>query len=219
MNFLKSKYALVLTLALLAQAGVYYAAELRREKVPAVAPLTDFPAEVQGWTMVQNTPVEKEVLEVLKADDTLSRVYVDPAKTAGASLFLAFFKTQRAGQAPHSPKNCLPGSGWEPSETGTIDLQIPGEDAGPITINRYVVSRGEDKSVVLYWYQSRSRVIAGEFSAKLWLVADSIRFNRSDTALVRIVVPVRKNDEEGALRTGVEFVRAVFPALRKQLPS
>ena len=219
MNFLKSKYALVLTLALLAQAGVYYAAELRRETVPAVAPLTEFPADVQGWTMVQNTPVEKEVLEVLKADDTLSRVYVDPAKTAGASLFLAFFKTQRAGQAPHSPKNCLPGSGWEPSETGTIDLQIPGEDAGPITINRYVVSRGEDKSVVLYWYQSRSRVIAGEFSAKLWLVADSIRFNRSDTALVRIVVPVRRNDEEGALRTGVEFVRAVFPALRKQLPS
>ena len=88
----------------------------------------------------------------------------------------------------------------------------------PIRVNRYVVARGEEKSVVLYWYQSHNRVIAGEFAAKFWLVADSIRYHRSDTALVRVVVPVRAGDIDSAVNNGIAFVQAIFPDLQKQLP-
>ncbi len=91
--------------------------------------------------------------------------------------------------------------------------------AAPIRINRYVVSHGEDKSVVLYWYQSERRVIASEFAAKFWLVMDSIRYHRSDTALVRVTVSVANNDTEGATRTGVAFVQTLFPALKQYLPA
>jgi len=217
-SFLNSKYALVLTGVLLLQVGAYYAAELRQEQLPAISPLARFPAAVEEWSMIQETVVEREVLDVLKADDTLSRVYLGP-QGKGASLFVAFFKTQRTGQAPHSPKNCLPGSGWEPSATGFLTVNLPGSLQPAIHINRYVVSRGEEKSVVLYWYQSHGRVIASEFSAKFWLVADSIRHGRSDTALVRVVVPVRGSDEETATTTGVSFIQALFPALVRQFPA
>ena len=90
--------------------------------------------------------------------------------------------------------------------------------AEPIRINRYVVSHGGDKSVVLYWYQSQRRVIASEFSAKFWLVMDSIRYHRSDTALVRVTIPVAHNDQDAATRVGVSFVQIVFPLLKGYLP-
>jgi EpsI family protein len=175
-----------------------------------------FPREFDSWRLYRESQIEPEVLDVLKADDTLSRLYTDHSSRA-AYLFIAFFKTQREGQAPHSPKNCLPGSGFEPIESFPIDISVPGRQE-PIRVNRYLTARGEDKSVTLYWYQSRSRIIAGEFAAKFWLIADSIRYHRSDCALVRIVVPVNNDDSAGASRTAIEFAQAVFPSLTRQLP-
>ena len=112
------RYARVLTVVLLLEATAFYAIASRPERAPPVSPLTLFPSAFSGWAMARDVPTEKEVQEVLKADDTLNRVYVDSSRTDYAYLFIAYFKTQRYGQAPHSPKNCLPGSGWEPVETG-----------------------------------------------------------------------------------------------------
>ena len=218
MSFLTNKYARVLTVLLLLQGAVFYATAMRKENVPVIRPLSLFPADLGGWHMRQDVQIEPEVLEVLKADDTLNRVYENQARTAGAFLFIAYFRTQRYGQAPHSPKNCLPGSGWEPVDTSHIDIKVEGRGE-PIAVNRYLVAHGDEKSVVLYWYQSHNRIIAGEFSAKFWLIADSIRYHRSDSALVKIVVPVRNGDADGATRTAVEFAQAIFPSLSGQLPS
>jgi EpsI family protein len=162
--------------------------------------------------------IEQDTLDVLKADDTLNRIYLSPARDANVYLFIAFFKTQRYGQAPHSPKNCLPGNGFEPIESGPIWVAVPGRSE-PIRINRYLVARGDEKSVTLYWYQSHDRIIAGEFAAKFWLIADSIRYHRSDTALVKVVVPVREGNADAATRTAIDFVKAAFPPLSRQLPT
>jgi EpsI family protein len=216
MNFVRNKYARVLTLILVVQGGLFYAVAMRPEQVPDVAPLSVFPQQFDNWSLYRESKIEPEVLEILKADDTLSRLYVNQSGK-GAYLFIAFFKSQREGQAPHSPKNCLPGSGFEPIESFPIDITVPGRSE-PIRINRYLTARGEDKSVTLYWYQSRSRVIAGEFAAKFWLIADSIRYHRSDCSLVRIVVPVTGEDAAAASNTAVEFAQAVYPSLTRQLP-
>src|SRR5688572_3354494 len=101
MNFLRHKYARLLTLILLMQAAAYYAIAMRTERMPAVAPLDRFPVVVGEWRMTQDAPLEKEVLAVLKADDTLNREYQGPGGVR-ANLFIAFFKTQRYGQSPHS---------------------------------------------------------------------------------------------------------------------
>ena len=217
MHFLTSRYARAGTLVLLVQAGLFYGAS-RGEKIPQARKLDYFPGQVGNWRTTQRGAIEKEVQQVLRADDTLTRLYAGPGAPAGVNLFVAYFKTQRAGQAPHSPKNCLPGAGWVPSSSSIIRVNVADEPR-PIPVNRYVVSRAGDKSVVLYWYESRDRVVASEYAAKFWLVADSIRYHRSDTALVRVWVPVVANDEAAATAVGIRFVQAVFPELHRYLPS
>jgi EpsI family protein len=164
---------------------------------------------------VQEGVIEKEVLEVLKADDTLSRTYHGP-ETSVANLFIAFFRTQRAGVAPHSPKVCLPGAGWVPIESSIVTISVPGRGE-PMPVNRNTIERGEYKSVVLYWYQSRDRVVADEYRAKFYSMYDSIRYRRSDTALVRVVVPVI-DDENAARAMATRFVQDSFTLLRGYLP-
>ncbi len=218
MQFLRSKAALWLTVLVCLQGVAYYAIAARPERTPSIAPLATFPSEVPGWRMVRDYPIEPEVLDILKADDTLNRLYASDSRTATAFFFMAYFKTQRYGAAPHSPKNCLPGSGWEPVETpGTISIAIAGRQE-PIVASRYVVERGDQRSVVIYWYQSHQRAIAGEFSAKFWLVADAIRYGRSDTALVKVVVPAIRGDFDSATQNAVDFIKAAYPRIAAQLP-
>ena len=219
MRLLSSRYARVLTLVLLLQGGVYYAVASRSELTPAIAPLSSFPTHLAGWSMAQEFPIEKEVQEVLKADDTLNRAYINSAGNREVVFFIGFFKTQRYGQSPHSPKNCLPGAGYEPigNLSSTIRLRVPGWSL-PIEVNKYVTERGDEKSVTLYWYQSHNRIIASEYWAKFWLVLDAIRYRRSDTSIVKVVVPVVNDDFDAATATGTQFITAMFPSLLKVLP-
>ncbi len=216
MTFLKGKYAVALTVLLLVQGTLYYAVAMRPEAIPTVGPLSAFPHDAGAWHLYKDAPIEKEVADILKADDTLNRIYAGPDGSP-LFLFIAFFKTQRSGQAPHSPKNCLPGAGWESLQSDPLTIAVPGR-AEPIVTNRWLVARGNEKSVVLYWYQSRNRIIAGEFAAKFWLIADSIKYHRSDSSLVKVVVPVRNDNADAATKTAIEFVQSVFPAIARQLP-
>jgi EpsI family protein len=215
LKFLQSRYARVLAVVMALQFAIFYAVAVRAEDMPAMAPLSVFPTMVGPWHLFQEAPIEPEIKDILKADDMLSRWYVNGSGQA-SYLFVAFFKTQREGQAPHSPKNCLPGAGFEPIESFPIDIKVAGRDE-PIHINRFLTARGEERSVTLYWYQSRSRVIASEYAAKFWLIMDSIRYHRSDCALVKVVVPVR-GDQKVASDTAVQFAQDTFPALMRQLP-
>jgi EpsI family protein len=225
MKFLTNKYARILTLALILQIFAFYALALREERIPFAGPLADFPSTIDHWTTWHDYPLDADTQAVLKADDVLNREYLDGTRTHSCSpshegcvnLFVAFFKTQRYGQAPHSPRNCLPGAGWEQVSAERPAIQVPGEDH-PIVINNFVTEHGEDKSVSLYWYQSHQRIIASEYGAKFWSIVDSIRFHRSDTAIVRVTVPVDGGNIDAAVQTGYSFVRAVFPALLRQLP-
>jgi len=209
------KSILIASVLLLLQAGAFYGLS-RGEAVPQYKPFDSFPVQLGGWHMVQQETMKDDVKEVLKADDYISRWYQGPLGRP-ANLFVAFFKSQRAGQAPHSPKNCLPGSGWVWTVSDVIPVEIPGR-AEPIYVNRYAVQNGDTKAVTLYWYQSRDRVVASEYRAKVYVVADALRYNRTDTALVRIWVPVSQNDEQAATQTGVKFIQATFPTLRSYLP-
>jgi len=217
MTWMKNKFVRALSLVLALQAIILYTTVTRAEIIPAVRPLFEFPTAFGDWKMVRDVPIEKEVQDILKADDTLNRVYLNLGYHVEANLFIGFFKTQRTGQSPHSPKNCLPGSGWEPTQTGLVSIPVAGLRE-PILANRYVAAHGDDKAVVIYWYQSHQRIIASEYAAKFWLVADSIRYHRSDTALVKLVLPVPHNDVDFATRIGIDMAQAVFPDLAKQLP-
>jgi EpsI family protein len=186
--------------------------------VPSHKALAQFTLDKGPWRMSEELEMDKDSLEVLKADDILSRAYVDDKNQEMATLFVAYFSTQRTGKAPHSPKNCLPGSGWVPSQSSVVTIPVPGQEQ-PIAVNEYVIARGDNESVVLYWYQSHDRVIASEYAAKVYTVTDSLRYNRSDTALVRVVVAVNNGDREKAIQTAKTFVQAFYQPLKEYLPA
>jgi EpsI family protein len=95
---------------------------------------------------------------------------------------------------------------------------VPGR-AEPIEANQYIVQRGESKSLVLYWYQSRDRTVASEYKAKYYVAIDAMRYNRTDTALVRVVVPLGTGDPAPGQQAAIEFVRAMYHPLRKHFPA
>ncbi|MGJ5820974.1 exosortase C-terminal domain/associated protein EpsI [Paludibaculum fermentans] len=206
-----------MTLLLGLQAVAYYAYP-KGEAIPHFDPLSRLSSQIGSWRMVQDVPIEPEVQALLKADDAINRVYIDAAANSSASLYVAFFKTQSTGISPHSPKVCLPGSGWTPRDSSRMAVQVPGEDS-PITVNRYIIQRGEASSVVLYWYQTPHRVVADEYAAKFYTVIDSLRFHRTDTSLVRVICNVDSRGEQAAQDEAVRFTQKIFPTLRQLLPS
>jgi EpsI family protein len=216
-DLFESRSPRVLTVVLLAQAAIFYGSS-RKENTPPHKPLQEFSLTDSNWVVRQEVELDKGTLDVLKADDILSRVYQNKSTGRLATLFVAYFETQRTGKAPHSPKNCLPGSGWIPSQSEMIDIPIS-QEANTIRVNRYVVSRGQNESVVLYWYQARNRIIASEYSAKIFTVADAIRYNRTDTSLVRVVVGVNDGNTRGATDAAVSFAQSFFGPLRLYLPN
>jgi EpsI family protein len=216
LNFLNSTPVRLATFLLLVQVAIFYGSA-RPENVPEGQPLSEVPASIDHWTLRQEGVIEKEVRDVLKADDLLNRDYVDASKQQAVNLFIASFRSQRNGKAPHSPKNCLPGNGWTPLRQDILTIDV-GESA-PIPVNRYVIEHAENRSLVLYWYQSRDRAVADEYRAKFWVVADAMRYNRTDTALIRIVVPMRDRNEDAATNAALDFAKSFYGAIRRVLPA
>jgi EpsI family protein len=216
---------------LLAQAALVHWAT-GRERAPVPPALGSFPSVFGEWRQLSEDPIAADVAGELRADRLLSRTYLstslDTANTAAntstlltstgvvVSLFVAWFQSQRAGASqPHSPKVCLPASGWIPAETGEVTLDTA---AGAITVNRYIVVNHAQRDVVLYWYQGPRRVTAGEWAAKLWLVADALRDKRTDTALVRLVAQSGDGGDQAANAAATGFARSLYPLLRENLP-
>jgi EpsI family protein len=194
------------------------------EATPIRAPLAQFPMRLDDWRGVQEPPYDRQVLNVLGVDDYLTRTYFRSSQ-AGVGLYIGYYQSQRQGDTIHSPLNCLPGSGWEPLSKSTLPILVPNALADPsprqIRVNRYLVQKGLDRQLVLYWYQSHGRIVASEYASRLYLIGDAVRLNRTDGALVRVITPAGPDveDAEGrAERTAVQFVKALFPRLAEYLP-
>lgn len=196
--------------------GVFLQARGRLERIPERQELSAMPAHVGAWEG-HDRPIAPEVREVLGDGDFFARIYSRSPEEPFVELFVAYFATQRTGSTIHSPQNCLPGAGWIPLESGRISISAPGESV--VTVNRYLMGRGLDRMLILYWYQAHSRVVASEYWAKFYLVADSIRLNRSDGALVRLTTPLIPGEDpavaEGRLR---QFAAELRPTLGPYIP-
>jgi len=186
------------------------------EAVPVHKPLDAFPVVLGDWQGREATIFESEILNILKVKDYLMRRYVDPA---GRSLWLyiGYWDTQRKGAQMHSPKNCLPGAGWEPLEASLVTVSLPSPHA-PITVNRYVIQKERAQQVVLYWYQQHGRAIAGEAPARIEMVKSAVVRNRTDGALVRVSMPVYGSVPETSALL-VQYVQAIYPVLGEYLPN
>jgi EpsI family protein len=189
----------------------------RNEVFPKRLPLKSFPQQLGAWTG-EDKPIDQETLDVLGPGDFLLREYspeVDSDPTV--NLYIAYFPSQRMGDTIHSPKNCLPGAGWLPVENDRIFLPRPGHAAFPV--NRYVIAKGESRSLVLYWYWAHDRGVASEYWAKYYLIADAMRMNRSDGALVRITITMIPGETSAAAQQRLlPFASKVLSLLDDYIP-
>jgi EpsI family protein len=221
------RLVIVALMLLVGAAGIARAS--KSEPIAVRKPFASFPLAFDGWQGVPALPFEPKVLAVLGVDEYVTLVYSRPRQSA-LGLYIGFYKSQREGDAIHSPLNCLPGSGWQPMTRDEVTIPVSERAGGPqapltprtITVNRFLIEKGTERQVVLYWYQSQGRVVANEYASKVYMVWDAMRRNRTDAALVRIVSPVDERDPDGeanADRRAADFVKSMFPLLGDYLPS
>ena len=185
--------------------------------IPPRRPLAEFPRQLGNWKAVSDEAIDADTLAVLKADDYLVRTYRDKSGEP-AALFIAYYRAQRAGESMHSPKNCMPGSGWQPVQNDRVTLGADGT-ARPIRVNRYVVEKDGQRTLTLYWYQENGRTIASEYWGKIYMVWDTFRTGRRDGAIVRISVPMAARDDgTAALDEASDLARTSSPYLSRFVP-
>lgn len=186
-----------------------------REVIVAHQPLALFPVTLGDWNG-QALIIDPREIEILGTGDFAARGYARNADPP-LDLFVGYFPSQRTGTSIHSPKNCLPGSGWAPVESKYVNLSLDGHQ---YQVNEYIVQKNDQKRLVLYWYQAHGRLVASEYVAKFYLVADSIRIGRSDAALVRITTPILGNEgAAGAEKRALQFAYALMPNLNGYIPA
>jgi EpsI family protein len=201
---------IVVLLLVSVSAGVQRAAT--REVTVSRVPLNDLPLEIAGWQGHATAPFADDIVATLGVDDYINRWYERDG--VPISLYVGYYASQRSGDTIHSPQNCLPGAGWEPTDVGRYHLPV-GDDS--VVVTRYEIAKGLKRQVVLYWYQGRGRVISGEYAQKAWLMFDAARYGRSDGGLVRLITPVITTPE-ASLRDISAFAVALVPHLQDSLP-
>jgi EpsI family protein len=202
------------SVAALVLVGGIFATHSSRPKDAATPqlPLREFTSDI-GSSHSEDRPFENQVVRAIGADDYINRIYL--GSSLPIELYIGYYKDQRTGDRIHSPRNCLPGSGWEPVHSGWI--QIGAEDGVPVVVNAFLVAKGGKRDLVLYWYQSHGRIIASEYRAKFWLVADALNHRSADGAIIRIWTTAADGEANSQARA-VEFARRVYPQVAKFLP-
>ncbi|HVC46128.1 MAG TPA: EpsI family protein [Terracidiphilus sp.] len=185
--------------------------------IPSSEPLSLFPHAIEGYTG-RDITIDQATLDVLGNGDFLSRIYTRPASVLPIGLFIAYFPSQRTGSTIHSPKHCLPGAGWYFDSSKYVELT---DDSGKThKVGEYVVSNGDQKQFVIYWYQAHGRSVASEYMAKFYLVEDAMRMDRTDGSLIRVMSPIDPLQGTPAARARVEaFTKRLMPVLPRFIPN
>lgn len=187
------------------------------EPSPPRESLSRIPNEIHGWEGTDQS-IDSETLKVLGAGEFVSRTYAHTKQVPPVSLFVAYFPTQRTGATLHSPKHCLPGAGWVFESSQYVRLNDV--EGRAHQIGEYIIGDGVDREYVVYWYQAHGRSVASEYVSMLYMVADAIRTNRSDGALVRVVTPIEPNEDITQARARAEsFVVHLAPLLPRFIPN
>lgn len=178
----------------------------RRISEPLAVPLDQIPAEINGWTKVKDSQLDAGTVKQLKPSSYLTRTYRKGA--VPLDLFIAFYEQQRAGESMHSPKHCLPGAGWEIWRHGTA--MIPDGDR-QVAVNKYSIQNNGTRMIMYYWYQSKGRIVADEYTGKIMLAKDTLISGQTAGSIVRIMLP----DTPAADAEAVAFASKMIPEMRR----
>ncbi|HKD06393.1 MAG TPA: EpsI family protein [Bryobacteraceae bacterium] len=197
--------------AILAIQGFAVYALHREPYLPSPPPLSTFPTRLGNWVRAADEVMDSASLEMLGPDDLLSRRYQMEGADRRADLFVAYYRTQLKGKNAHDPKVCLPGGGWNPVESRVVKTEFsPGKTA---PINYYRIEKAGAQEIVVYWFQTPTGTYTTEQELNANRLLQAIRTNRTDMALVRVIVPVLSDGVDTASRDAVNFARIVYPEI------
>jgi EpsI family protein len=192
------------TLILVATLAASLAAE-NRTRDALVRPLEKIPMVLEAWSGSPGPPLNEREAELLAATSHLSRTY----ETLGQqlSLSIAYYEVQKAGESMHTPKNCLPGTGWEIVRFDDAQVTLGNKSE---RINKFSIQNGGQKALVLYWYQTKDRIIANEYAGKGFMIWDAITKGRTAGSVVRIILP----ESPEAAAAGLDFASLIMAEMK-----
>jgi EpsI family protein len=173
----------------------------RRVGEPLVVPLDQIDSHIAGWTGAGDQTLPAPTLRSLAPTAYLVRTYMKGQVPLG--LFIAFYAQQRAGESMHSPKHCLPGSGWEIWKHESAYIPVHGKQ---VQVNKYSIQNGGTRMVMFYWYQSKTRIVANEYMGKILLARDTMLSGHTAGSIVRIMLPDTPSVTEEAISFGGRLI-------------
>ena len=224
----KHKPFLAYFLILLAVTPYVYSLEEREEFYPERSEFLQFPLLHANW-IGREDPIDEPILESLKLTDYIVANYslrsisedANSERHLPVNLYVAYYDSQRKGASIHSPRSCIPGGGWQITDLDTVPVELfqSSSDGEMLYANRAMIQRGDARQLVYYWLDQRGRIITNEYLAKWYIFWDSLTINRTDGALVRLVVPIPEGmSEEAAENHLLEFLRDFQPLLHEYVP-
>ncbi len=193
----------------------------------------EFPKTFGDWTMVSEQTIDDKAMKILQVDDYIVRNYRN-SRGEIVGLYVGYWKSQGEGKGPHSPRQCLPGSGWVPidaaiyqvplekphnptSSNSSFNIQNSKSNSSIVPVNKFVMGKGLDRHLYLFWYQGRNRIYASEYWNRIYLIWDAMTQKRTDGALIRVDNAVTKSPEE-SLKTQIKFIQVITPVLKEYIP-
>ena len=206
----------IITSLLIISTFIYLSVMSHGDSLPPKKEFSTFPKQIGTWVGKESF-FEQKIYDKLGVDDSVLVNYWSPDGNE-VNLYIGYYQSQREGDLIHSPKHCMPGSGWNITDTSLEEIIIPGNKAKKIKAIKLILEKGINKQVVLYWFQSRGRYIGSEYWQKIYLVWDAIFKNRTDGSFVRLIAPVNSNGVESATDYLKSFAVAIIPVLNEYIP-
>ncbi len=189
----------------------------REEILPERAQFATFPTQLGDWRG-RTSSLERQVEHFLGLTDYILTDYQSPSGRP-VNLYVAYYASQRKGVSPHSPSVCIPGNGWQIANFERTRREIDGQRES-LPFNRVLIEKEGRKQIVYYWFEQRGRKIENEWWSKFYLLADAVRRNRTDGALVRLTTPVFPQETEAdADKRLAAFMKDLLPSLVGYLPA
>jgi EpsI family protein len=207
---------LAIVILLLAGTALFLRALDRKQSVLPRTALASFPLELKSWAGT-DIPIPAETRKSLGSGEFLQRTYKNPViGGAYVDLYVAYIPDQHA-LFRHLPQVCLEGAGWSRVESGATTLAFPGD--APFPANRYVIAKGDDRQLVVFWYSVRGRRVATQNWMNAYLAFDSLRLSRTDNAMIRMNTELLPGEKpEDAERRLLSFAGLVNPQLKNYIP-
>lgn len=214
-NQIQTSKVIILLIVLLAATGINAYFSKPDISLPRKS-LAEFPRTFGDWKVIGEHQIDQSSMSILQVDDYFMRDYQN-SRGEIISLYIGYFKSQREGKGIHSPRQCLPGAGWQPLSASTYQIPIQGHYPRTITANKFIMGKGLNQQLYLFWYQGRGRGYASEYWNKIYLIWDGLTQKRTDGALIRLNSSTSENYQE-TLNHQIQFIDFFFPILKNYIP-